>query len=453
MIRQLRLLGGFVLIICGLLGLILPIIPGIPLLIAGAALLGANHPLVRPFARRFEQWRNRHHRSPSTGETTGRTSQDQGDNRPIRSGSNDGAQHECNIEQEDKLMENHQRKLAKVKLYSVLASLALTVLLIVGLALYLPRGGSQTQVVADKADKTDKADKGGKKHKGKPKKGDISDGQAITGGTYEASAVVHVRGADGVLFVDDNSTDEIYWMQVNQSGEQVGAVETIKLGASVIDPEGMTYDGTNYYIVGSQSRAKGGAQNALVRFGFDAASRRVTKAETISDLRGFLLANVPELQAKKGEGGGLNIEGIAWDPMRKRMLLGLRSPLENGQALVIALTLRDQQGAFSIDNLVLANPHVARLPLNGLGIRSIEYDERLKAFSIIAGAPEQQERTEFRVWEWNGDDKNPLMTQRAMLHRDLKPEGLGRVSTGGTDFMFVVCDTSRYLTLDETGTQ
>jgi len=68
LIRQLQLIGGFLLIICGLLGLILPIIPGIPLLIAGAALLGANHPLVRPFARRFEQWRNRDKKSSSTGE-------------------------------------------------------------------------------------------------------------------------------------------------------------------------------------------------------------------------------------------------------------------------------------------------------------------------------------------------------------------------------------------------
>ena len=102
MIRQLQLIGGFVLIICGLLGLILPIIPGIPLLIAGAALLGANHPLVRPFARRFEQWRKRHHRSPSTDETAGQTSQDQGDNRRIRSKSNDGAQREFNLKQEGK---------------------------------------------------------------------------------------------------------------------------------------------------------------------------------------------------------------------------------------------------------------------------------------------------------------------------------------------------------------
>jgi hypothetical protein len=59
LIKHLRLISGIVLLVCGLLGLILPIIPGIPLLIAGAALLGFDHPLIRPFARRFAQWRNR----------------------------------------------------------------------------------------------------------------------------------------------------------------------------------------------------------------------------------------------------------------------------------------------------------------------------------------------------------------------------------------------------------
>ena len=59
MLRHLKLVAGFALIIAGLIGMVLPIIPGIPMLIAGAALLGSEHPLIRPFARRFERWRKR----------------------------------------------------------------------------------------------------------------------------------------------------------------------------------------------------------------------------------------------------------------------------------------------------------------------------------------------------------------------------------------------------------
>ena len=55
--KIIRPILGVALIILGAIGMLLPIIPGIPLLIAGAALLGSNHPWVRPFIVRFRAWR------------------------------------------------------------------------------------------------------------------------------------------------------------------------------------------------------------------------------------------------------------------------------------------------------------------------------------------------------------------------------------------------------------
>ena len=344
------------------------------------------------------------------------------------------------------MKEKTEAEIAKIKKYSVLASLALIALLVAGIMIYLPRNGSNDKQASDKADKK-------KKSKQKQKQDGAIAGHAIEGGTFEASDVVHVPGTEGVLFVDDNHETEVFWMQMNDEGEQVGAVKPIKLGGSVADPEGITSDGSNFYIVGSQSKAKGGDQNTLVRFQFDAASQSVTKAEAIGDLRSFLVERVPELKDKKGEGGSLNIEGIAWDPAREQLLLGLRSPLINGHALVIALKFSDPKAGFSVSNLTLAEPSIVRLPLGGLGIRGFEYDDRLKSFSIIAGAPEQMDRTEFKVWEWNGEHNNPTVRERATLNRDLKPEGIARVKAGDSDFLLVVCDSSRYLKLDEPNEQ
>jgi uncharacterized membrane protein YbaN (DUF454 family) len=47
-LHPLRHIGGIALIIAGIAGCLLPIIPGIPLLLAGAAMLGTEHPIVRP---------------------------------------------------------------------------------------------------------------------------------------------------------------------------------------------------------------------------------------------------------------------------------------------------------------------------------------------------------------------------------------------------------------------
>jgi uncharacterized membrane protein YbaN (DUF454 family) len=39
--------AGVGLLVVGVLGCLLPVMPGIPFLVAGAGLLGANHPLIR----------------------------------------------------------------------------------------------------------------------------------------------------------------------------------------------------------------------------------------------------------------------------------------------------------------------------------------------------------------------------------------------------------------------
>jgi hypothetical protein len=61
--RTIRTVAGLILIGLGLLGLLLPVIPGIPLLIAGVSLVGTNHPWVRPVIARLRAWRRKWKRS------------------------------------------------------------------------------------------------------------------------------------------------------------------------------------------------------------------------------------------------------------------------------------------------------------------------------------------------------------------------------------------------------
>lgn len=66
--RHLKVVGGCTLIFVGLVGMVLPIIPGIPILVAGVAILGTDHPIIRPFARRIEQLRQRYTKPKSKDE-------------------------------------------------------------------------------------------------------------------------------------------------------------------------------------------------------------------------------------------------------------------------------------------------------------------------------------------------------------------------------------------------
>jgi hypothetical protein len=272
---------------------------------------------------------------------------------------------------------------------------------------------------------------------------------AFSGGTFEASGVVHVPGTDGVLFVDDGRTDEIFWMKLGAAGNQSGAIKAIKLGASVIDLEGITTDGSHFYVVGSQSKSKGDELAGLVRFRFDPRSQRVERVETINGLKRFLAMNVAELRGMeeiKYKDGGINVEGVAWDAKGGRLLIGLRSPVVDGHALVVPLKLRDPRGAFSDDNLEVDGAKAVRLPLGGAGVRSIEYDERRKCFHVITGAAANSEVADFKIWEW--DAAKSTLREAGTFDRSLKPEGITRVSSGGRDFTFIVFDTSVYATAD-----
>lgn len=289
---------------------------------------------------------------------------------------------------------------------------------------------------------TDKQDKKGKN---KEKAGA---GTPFSGGTFEASGVAHVPGTDGVLFVDDSRPSEVFWMKIDGAGQQGGDIKPVRLGAIVENPEGITSDGSYFYIVGSQANPKNGERNAIARFAFDPNAQTASPAGVIGNLRDLLLSRVPDLKGAgemKGNQGGLNIEGIAWDPDGKRLLLGLRSPIPNGQAMVVPVKMGDPGGAFSADNMRFEEAKPMLLALGGSGVRDIQYDNRLKSFLVISGAPENVEKGDFILWQWDGKSQ-PV--QKSVLDQKVKPEGITAASVGGQSFIYIVCDASRYLKLD-----
>ncbi len=296
---------------------------------------------------------------------------------------------------------------------------------------------SSSEEPKNKSDKKDKKQKPGS-------------GTAFNGGTFEASGTVYVPGADGVLFVDDSRPSEIFWMKIDGAGQQVGDIKPINLGITVENPEGITTDGTYYYIVGSQANPKSGERNAIARFAFDPNTQTVKDASVIGNLREWLLSRVPDLKGAgemKGSQGGLNVEGLAWDPERKRLLIGLRSPIINEQALIVPVKLGNPAGPFSADNLQLEQDRAIPVAVGGSGIRDLQYDNRLKSFLLISGAPENEEKGDFILWQWDGKSQ-PV--QKSVLDKKVKPEGVTSVEVGGQNFIYIVCDASRYTKIDYT---
>lgn len=274
---------------------------------------------------------------------------------------------------------------------------------------------------------------------------------ALPGAKIEASGVAYVPGSDLVLMVDDGQPGAVLAMKLDAEGEPVGIPKAIPLGVTIKNPEAITSDGSNFYITGSLSDPAWGNENALVRFAFDAQTQTLRgQAEVIPDFRNFLLSKVPELKSL-GEipstQGGLNVEGLVFDKLRDRLIVGLRS-LIGAQAVLVPLRLADLRGPFAASNLTVENPRVIFLQLGGQGVREITYDAHLKSFLIISGAPEGVEKAEFKLWEWDGDAVSPKVREEAILSSKYKPEGITAAVIGGSPFMFLVGDASSYLKLN-----
>jgi hypothetical protein len=270
----------------------------------------------------------------------------------------------------------------------------------------------------------------------------------IDGGTFEASGVVHVPDTTSVLFVDDGRTRELFSLELNTDGSQKAPAKSIALQADVTDLEGITHDGQSFYVVGSQSKRTGFDGDGLVRFQFDPATQTIDRVERVQGLKKWLADNVAELNGTATKIGDkvLNIEGLAWDPVRGRLLLGLRAPVVDGQALIVAVKMRDPKGPFSADNLLVESGKAIRVDLGGAGIRSIEYDAPTAAFRIITGAGLNKENRDFRVVEWTGDGE--AVREIARYSKKLKPEGITSAVLDAKARSLIVFDTSRFTMLD-----
>jgi hypothetical protein len=271
--------------------------------------------------------------------------------------------------------------------------------------------------------------------------------RAIRGGSFEASGVVAVPGANGVLIVDDGRPKHVLWMALSASGTQVGEVVAVPIHADVVDMEDITTDGQFFYVVGSQSQGGGRKADGLVRFRFHPDSLSTSDVERATGLRQMLAAVVPELQGDSNRGDDvLNIEGLVWDPVRSRLLLGLRSPLSGGQALLVPLRFRDPAQPLSTGNLVVDGALI-RLPLGGDGIRGLGYDAVRNVHLLIAGATTAGRAMEFRLFEWDGATAASLFGI-AMFPAHQKPEGVTRMMLGGKSRTVLVFDVGGYRVLD-----
>jgi hypothetical protein len=270
-------------------------------------------------------------------------------------------------------------------------------------------------------------------------------------GIYEPSAIQQLP--DGrFLVVEDEKEHPFSLVTVGADG----AVRTEALTAGLLqmfspfwkldDLEGLAVDRAGWvYGITSHSRDDDGdekkSREKLVRFRVE--GERVVDPKVVGGLKQALASRHPVLAAASEvrdvkECGGLNIEALEVSPDGQRLMIGFRSPLRDGRALIASV--ENASEVFDSDAVPRIAPLLQELDLGGHGIRGLSYVPSLGAY-LVVGGPTSREPANFDLWRWSGRSGEPAHRVTVPGLRGFeKAEGVSPAVVGGVERIIIVSD-------------
>ena len=244
---------------------------------------------------------------------------------------------------------------------------------------------------------------------------------------------------DGGWLVVANDESNILFVYRSDTGSV--PVERVRLSAVLgigrpnreADIEGATAVGDTTYWITSHANGKDGAPQPDRHRLFATVAQRSGATATVrpagraySQLVSALLADTTlarydiatASRRSPDERGGLNIEGLAATP-DGRLLIGFRSPVPEGRALLVSI---DNPADVVFRDRAPRLGRATTLPLDGRGIRSIEYVPAMRGYAIVAG--EGGGRRGVALYRWSGAPTDAPRPVEGVSFDGLTPEAI-----------------------------
>ena len=293
---------------------------------------------------------------------------------------------------------------------------------------------------------------------------------------HNASEVVAIADSR-FLFCDNNISDSLFEMRLKKTGAMAGPLIRRKItGVSpryFDDFESMAIarDGAAYCLVVATSfslkvrshntrkkseRGKPAIEReSLLRI--TAAESAEPQAEIIPGFRGWLIEQTPDLGKawrkswrRIPDDGGLNIEGLAWNPITKELLFGLRTPVIDNKPVILRVRVKNIGGIWNLNNFEMMPPVFLDLvPGDGeRGIRTMEFDPSRKGILIVTGNSTSQSNAPFELYEWDGNPKGKVKRFDAVrFDPKFRVEGVTPGTIAGRPALIFVDDRGGYQVL------
>jgi hypothetical protein len=225
-------------------------------------------------------------------------------------------------------------------------------------------------------------------------------------------------GPERFVFIDNNNPLALFELNLNPDGTQRGPIvprPMVGLTAGALsDPEGIAridVDDAIDLIVASSLSVNSAippgtvsANEGLVRVRY--APDGDLHAQAMPGFRDWLIASHPTLATaarRRPDDHGLNIEGLAWDPSRRALLFGVRSPVTAGRIPVLCVYL-DTDAPWSTAALRVGPTLFIEKSdfVEPQGIRDIDYDAARQKFLIVVGRSISGQTAPFELCTWDG---------------------------------------------------
>ncbi len=239
---------------------------------------------------------------------------------------------------------------------------------------------------------------------------------------YEPSGILRLSD-DEILVIEDEPRQAMSVLSFEENGSlSVIPIKTSRKHSPgrLEDLEGVASDGKgHYFAITSHSKTLRGrlphTRKKLIRFKLD--NYTMEDVAIITNLKKRILKKYNGISsAVSGVKTDFNIEALAYNRDKNNLMLGLRRPLIDGDAVIITITNPEQ--AFSKKEQVKFAKKLITLDLDKGGIRAISYDDRLGGYLIVSRR-EDKNKKPFKLWLWNGKKKHKPQPVRLNVDLDL----------------------------------
>ena len=264
---------------------------------------------------------------------------------------------------------------------------------------------------------------------------------------FEPSGATTLEDGRVLIVEDEKGDNNLKLLSINENGTitEDGKLHLTKelkkvFKHDVEDIEAITSNQNNIYAITSHSLNRNSqtkeSREKMIMMTYNGTN--IEKYYLYSHLKNDLYYSFPNLFSHSVlKANDINIEGLVYDEKDDSLLVGFRSPLKDGKAIIIGIKnfksmfLKQEKTLFTQATL---------LNLNGMGIRDISYDSQKKGYWIIAGSSQQRNGT-FQLWFWDKEDSKLLFVKHhpnigfgegiTLINKDSKNPGLLVVEDDG----------------------